>query len=359
MMTREGMMKTGRKRIHRCAISAGASWVLILFLAGALPGFAQTAEGEPQDLKFEIINATTGEGASVDRLKIDYVTARRNNLVDFKPDGSTFTAWSVPIKDAGKYIITARYQGVPYWWSKRGRELTAGPVVLNVFDAVPNLEGVSVTGLNLVIRRQESLVRLEYMLQIDNLATPQVTVLDLPATFELALPEGVTGIKANYMRGPDPTPFDVKSPGVRSGLALPLTPGQNVVNLRAIVPWSEGMEIPVGSNLPMSAWSVLASPEWLEVGSTDMEENDSEKVSGFRRFTGFPLEADQTIKLRLNAGTQVAGPEEDLFTKPSPAENKDDGPAAEDEKSGGIPLPLIFVGVLIILILLAALRRRS
>ena len=45
----------------------------------------------------------------------------------------------------------------------------------------------------------------------------------------------------------------------------------------AVVPWTESMNLPVGSNLPVAAWSVLASPEWLEVHSTDMEENDSEK----------------------------------------------------------------------------------
>ena len=78
-----------------------------------------------------------------------------------------------------------------------------------------------------MIRRQESLVRLEYMLQIDNAAKPQVTVLGRPATFELALPRGVSDIEASYTRGPDPTPVTVHASGHRAAAcAGSLDPGR-------------------------------------------------------------------------------------------------------------------------------------
>ena len=352
-------MKTGIKWIHQGRTAACSTLAVVLLLAGALPGFAQTAHGQPQDLEFEIINATTGEGGTVDRMTIDFVTARRNNVADFKPEGTTFTAPGVPISDAGKYVITVWHQDVPYWWSKRGRDLTDGPITLHVFDVVPGLDDVSFSGLNIVIRRQESLLRLEYMLQVDNQAKPQVTVVGSPATFELALPAGVSDIKASYTRGPDPTPVPVHSPGSHSGLSVPLTPGQNLIRIEAVVPWSEGMELPVGSDLPVNSWSVLASPEWLEISSTDIEENDSEQVSGFRRFAGFPLEAGSPVILRLTSGEQAAGPEEDLFTRKAPVEQEAGEAAEVTEKGGGIPLPLIFLGVVIIVIVLAVIRRRS
>jgi hypothetical protein len=359
MMTREGMMKTGNKRIHPGG-GAAAVLAVILMLAGALPGFAQTAGGgEPQDLVFEITNATTGESGSVERMTIDYLTVRRNNVADFEPSGSVFTARAVPVKESGKYIVTVWSQGVPYWWEKRGRELVAGPVTLNVFDVSPNLEGVSFSGLNLIVRRQESLVRLEYMLQILNVAKPQVTVMGGRQTFELALPSGTSEIEATYTRGPDPTPVTIHFSGNHSGVVVPLTPGPNQIRIQAIVPWSEGLEIPVGSDIPVSAWSVLASPEWLEVGSTDMEENDSEKVPGFRRFAGFPLDAGEVVTLRLNSGQQVAGAEDELFTKEAPAQKDDGGQDKMGEKKGGMLLPLIFVGVLIIVVIAAAVRRRT
>lgn len=352
-------MKTVIKRIHLGETAACVTLVVILLLGGALPGFAQTAGGEPQDLEFEIINATTGESGTVDRMTIDYVTLRRNNVADFRPDGSTFTARGVPLKEAGKYIITVWHQDVPYWWSKRGRELIAGPVTLHVFDAVSDLDGVSFSGMNLVIRRQESLLLLEYMLQIDNQAKPQVTVRGDPATFELALPAGASSIKASYTRGPDPMTIPVHSPGSHSGLAVPLTPGQNLIRIEAVVPWSEDMEIPVGSDLPMKNWSVLVSPEWMEIISTDMEENDSERVSGFRRFAGFPLDAGSMVNLRLTSGEHAAGPEEDLFTRKAPADQEAGEVADAADQGGGMQLPLIFLLVLIIVIIVAVRRRSS
>jgi hypothetical protein len=359
MTTREGMMKTGIKWTHRGGTTACATLALILLLAGALPCFAQTAQGQPQDLEFEIINATSGEGAAPSRMTIDYVTARRNNVADFEPTGSIFSAPGVPILEKGKYIITVWHQGVPYWWSKRGRDLIAGPVTLHVFDTASSLDGVSFSGLNLVVRRQESLLHLEYMLQIDNQAKPQVTVMGSPSTFELALPAGVSDIKASYTRGPDPTPVPVHSPGSHSGFEIPLTPGQNLIRVVAVVPWSEGMKIPVGSDLPVNSWSILASPVWLEIGSTDIEENDDQEVAGFRRFAGFPLEAGESVDLLLSSGEQVAGPEEDLFTQESPAD-KEAGEAAETaSKGGGMTLPLIFMGFVIIVLLAVARRRRS
>ena len=351
-------MRTGNIRNRLCRAAVMAAVAGLVLLAGTLPGLAQTAEGHPEDLEIEIINATTGEPGTVDRMVIEYLTARRNGVADFEPDGSAFTAFGVPVISKGKYIVTVWKDGVPYWWSKRGRELIDGPVVLHIFDTVSSLEGVSFSGLNLVVRRQESILRLEYMMQVANVAKPQVTVNGYPSTFEMALPDGATEIEASYTRGPDPTPVKVDFSGKNSRLSVPLTPGQNQIRLEAVVPWKDGMEIPVGSNLPIDNWSVLASPEWLEVGSTDIEENDSEKVVGFRRFAGFPLESGETVTLRLNSGEQAAGPEEELFTKEAPAEKDAAKDADAGAKGGGSQLPLILMGVVIIVIVVAVRRRR-
>ena len=351
-------MKTGNIRNRPGRATVMAAVVGLVLLAGTLPGWAQTTEGHPQDLEFEIVNATTNEPGTVDRLVIEYITARRNNVADFEPDGSAFVARGVPVITNGKYIVTVWKNDVPYWWSKRGRELVDGPVVLHVFDTVTSLEGISFSGLNLVVRRQESILRLEYMLQVANEAQPQVTANGFPSTFEIALPRGASEIEASYTRGPDPTPIKVDYSGKKGGLSVPLTPGQNQIRLEAVVPWTDGMEIPVGSNLPVNSWSILASPEWLEVGSTDIEENDSEKVVGFRRFAGFPLESGETITLRLTSGEQAAGPEEDLFTKEAPAEKDAATDTDADAKDGGSQLPLILMGVVIIVIVVAVRRRK-
>lgn len=352
-------MKTRNNRLRPERVAVGTVLVVVVLLTGVMPGGAQTSEGQPLDVSFEVINSTTGEGASVERMTIDYVTARRNNVADFEPAGPNFVARSVPIKEAGKYIVTVWHQGVPYWWSKRGRDFEAGPVVLHVFDTTDKLDGVTLSGLNLVLRRQESLLRIEYMLQVNNAASPQITVVGRPESFEIALPMGVSDISASYTRGPDPTPVEVETSGTQAGLVVPLTPGQNLIRLEAVVPWVDGMTLPLGANIAVTEWSVLASPEWLKIGSTDLEENDSEEVPGFRRFAGFPLEADETITLRLNSGEVAAGPQEDLFTKDAPAEQEAAQTDEEVVQSSSKSLPLIFLGVIIIVIIVATIRRRS
>ena len=272
-----------RKRSAGIQFLATVTTILLLTLT-ATDGRAQTAEAQPRDIQFKIVNATTGEPATVERITIDYVTARPNGVADFQPSGSEFTAPGVPLKDGGKYYVTVWRQGVPYWWEKRGHQLVAEPNVLYVFDVVSDLQGVTLSGLNLVVRHTESLLRLEYLLQVNNTTRPQVVVMNSPATFEIELPREATEIKATHSRGPEPTPVPVRTVGGgRVGLDLPLTPGINQIRLTTRVPWSEDMVISVGSNLALTDWSVLATPERLR--------SHGHGTRGERRETGDRLPA--------------------------------------------------------------------
>ena len=51
--------------------------VLVLLVMFSLAAVAQSVQGDPTDLSFEIINATTGEPGTVERMTIEYVRARR------------------------------------------------------------------------------------------------------------------------------------------------------------------------------------------------------------------------------------------------------------------------------------------
>jgi hypothetical protein len=339
----------------------GTTFLLLLLLVLChLPAVAQSVQGEPADLKFEIINATTGEPGTIDRMTIDYVSARRNGIIDFEPSGSSFIAPAVPIKDGGQYIVAVWHQGVPYWWSVRGRELTSKTTTLHIFDTTSELQNVSITGLNLVIRRQETLLRLEYMVQVSNTTSPQKTVSDRVATFELDFPPDATSIEATYRRGPDPTPFPADTRGSRRlSLAVPLTPGQNQIRIEAVLPWQEGMEIPMGSDLDIASWSLLASPEWLEVRAMELESGPGEKLPGFNRMSGPALEAGRHFPLQLFSGEHEATEATDLFTQDSPAAaNATDAADADGEGPGGFSLPLLLAGALIVIVIVAAIRRR-
>ncbi len=341
-------------RLPLLAIALAMVWA-------ALPVQAQSMDANPVDLKFEVINATTGAPTSVERMTIEYVRTRRNGILDFEPSGSSFVAPGVPIKDVGKYIVAVWHQGVPYWWSLRGRQLMDQTTTLHVFDTTDKLDDVSIAGLNLVVKRQETLLYLEYMLQVDNTATPQKTVFDRTATFEMNFPAGASNIEATYRRGPDPTPFEAETRGSSQlSLAVPLTPGLNHLRIAAVIPWREGMEIPLGGNLDIVDWSALVSPEWLEVKAMELESASGADLPGIARYSGPSLAAGRDFPLRLHSGEVEAGPAEDLFTQDSPAAA--DAAKADnsgEEKGGGLPLPFMFGGVFIIILVVAAVLKRK
>ncbi len=336
-----------------------AGLIGLLLLAMALPATAQTVQGEPTDLKFTVVNATTGQPGTVDRMTIEYVRSRRNGILDFEPSGSEFVAPGVPIKDVGEYIVAVWFEKVPYWWSMRGRDLIGQTTTLHVFDTTTRLDGVSIKGMNVIIRRQDSLLNLEYMLQVENAASPQQTIFDRVATFELDFPAGAREVEASYRRGPDPTPIPADTHGSqRLSLAVPLTPGVTQIQVTAVVPWQEGMTVPVGSNLAVASWSVLASPEWLEVRAMELERAES-GAPGFKRLTGPALSAGRDLALQLFSGEHEAAPEADLFATDSTA-TAAAGEAGRPEAAakGGFPLPLVFTGFVIIIVAALAIRRR-
>ena len=343
----------------KMALVRGGVLVALCLAGFAGPAGAQSVDAEPTDLRFAVVNATTGQPGTIDRLTIDYVRTRRNTVIDFEPGGSEFIAPGVPIKEAGEYVVTAWSHDVPYWWSMRGRDLVGKTTTLHVFDTTDRRDDARITGLNLVVRRQDSLVQLEYMLQVENTSSPQVTITDRVASFELNFPRDARQIEATYRRGPDPTPFAADTHGSsRLSLPVPLTPGTNQIRIAASLPWQEGLTLPVGANLDIAAWSVLGAPDWLEIRSIELEPA-GEAVTGFTRQIGPPLLNGRELDLQMFSGEHAAGEAEDLFTQATDAlADKPAAAADADKKSGGLSLPLVFSGVLIIIVVAAAIRKR-
>lgn len=340
------------------ALAAVALATVLLTGPWAGPAAAQSTQGPPTDLQFTVRDATTGQPAVGERLTVSYIAGRLNTVLDTTPGGGSFTAPGVPIKDIGQYVITLWYQGVPYWWQKRGSDLIAGPVALDVFSVTENRDAVRITGLNLVVRHAETVAELELMVEIANDARPQAVVNRGSGTFTLAVPAGTVSVEATYLRGPDPTPVPVTVTGTSASVAMPLTPGNNRLRLVARAPWDELLELPVGSDLPIAAWSLLTAPPTATVEASDLQAPDEASVPGFARRAGPALGAGQIVTLRLHAGV-AAGKPEDLFAKPAP----DAAPPAAATgaqaagKRRGFALPLALLGGLVIIGALAVARR--
>ena len=330
---------------------------LLMALICATGALAQSVQGDPADLEFKIINATTGQPGSIDRLEIDHSTMRLDPVLDVQPTGSEFIVPEVPIMDVGGYIVTAWYGGVPYFWSIRGRKLLDGPLTLHVFDTTDSLDDVEISGLNLLIRKGESVVSLEYMIKVENTAQPQATVVG-EATVELAVPSGASDFQATYTRGPEPSAVPVSRIGAnRIGLAVPLTSGQNQIRVVGTVPWTEGMQILVGSNLAVASWSLLATPENLDIQATELVSDDSQDLPGYLRFIGPALERGREFAISIK-GRIPSGTPEEVFTTEAPADLAQT--AGKEKEKGGNYFPLILlVPIIVILTTIAVRKRRS
>ncbi|MBU2502271.1 hypothetical protein KJ682_13145 [bacterium] len=354
---RKGCHRTGRSAII-------ASWLLLAGAAGFLPaaGGAQTLDGFPEDVRFEIMNATTGQAGNCERLTIEYLAETAVVITDIRPADSVFTVESVPLIAGAQYVVTAWWRDVPYYFSFRGRDLAEGVHTLHVFDTTPDKSAVTVMGLNLVLQRQDTVLRLEYLLQIENATGPQLTVHDPGGTVVLALPAGAEDITAEYRRGllPTPVPFHRTSPG-KLGLDVPLVWGNNSVRVTAVVPWQEGMALEMGSDLPIAAWSILSTPSWLEVRGIGLESDNYQDAAGYSRHTGPALEANQVFAMTLMGGEHIQGPEGEIFAQADSAAAESSPEETADAPSGaGGATRLLLLGALVLLIVLlvASLKRR-
>lgn len=341
--------------------AATLALTLTLALAGgpAVPAAdAQAVAGSPADLQFTVRDATTGQPAAAERLVIDYIAGRLNTIYDAQPSGPSFTAPGVPVKDIGQYVLTLWYQGVPYWWQKRGSDLLAGPLQLDVFSVTEAREGLALTGLNVVVRQRGAAAELEILATIANETRPQATVLLPAGTFALPLPAGAAAVEASYRRGPDPTPVTVTVAGPRAALAMPLTPGANQVRLVARAPWDDVLELAVGSDLAVAAWSLLVAPPSVLIEGAGLLAPDESSAPGYVRRPGPPLAAGESLVVRLHAGTPAGEPEQLFASEPESATvAAAPAPGEAGDKGGGLPLPLAALLVLVIIGALVLVRR--
>jgi len=344
-------------RIPRLSLSVALLLAGIAFttLGPFCKAHAQTLEGDPQDVAIRIVDGTTGKPTDAERVTLSYMGTRQDPVLDTKPSGSSFVLRDVPLRERGQYALAVWKEGVPYFFSRSGRALTEEEQVLHVFSTTTDQQDVRITGLNLVIRREETVVYLIYMLQIDNAASPQTTLKDDPGAFHLRLPAGAREVAAEYHRGADPIDVPIADRGNgRWDLDMGVVPGNNRVQVEALVPWREGLEIPVGSDLAIDAWSILATPEWLEIDNRDLEPDPDATRSDMKRMVGRPLGPGRDFSFILRSGEVTADETEDVFATEAPAAAEPE-PVAEE---GANWLPVVGAAMLGIAVIVVLARRR-
>lgn len=314
----------------------------------------QSMSGTPKDLSFTVINATDGQPTGVERLKLEYLQGALQPVFDVEPPGSEFTIESVPLRERGRYLLTAWSHDVPYYWEKRGRDLLDGPFTLHVFDLSNSLADVTITGLDLVMRKTESLLEIEYMMQVNNGARPQVTVT---APLEIPLPAGATSGQLTHLRGMEPQTLALEGLSGRARLAVPLTSGANALRLKVVTEYADGMRIPVGANVRIEAWGLLATPVSLEIRGHGLETGSDEAAAHHIRRRGQPLAAHEKDAFEIHSPGS-ASTEENLFSRSSEsAADADEDSTAQEDSGDGFPF-LLLLPILVVIIALVARQMR-
>jgi len=219
---------------------------------------------------------------------------------------------------------------------------------------------VTVAGMDILIRKTESLPELEYMLPVENSALPQVTILGEP-TVLITLPDGARSASLTHGKGPTPQVLEIdRLSGGKASLSVPLYSGRNKLALKTTLEWSESMEIPVGANVPILAWGLLATPATLDIQAFDLESPDQDTSPSHIRLKGPSVAANEAFRFRL-ASTKGAGNEEDLFTAQTDekAESTDDSVDLKVDEDKGFPFVVLTPIFVVILAAIARKRRRS
>lgn len=327
--------------------------IALLATGSACKAHAQHRDARLEDVAIRIVDGTGGEPTEIERITLALLGPRQEPVLDVRPQGSSFVLEDVPLRERSRYVIAAWKDGVPYFFDRRGDQLRDEEQVLHVFAATTDVRDVRIRGMNLVLRRQETLVELEMMLQVENLARPQTTFKGVPASLHLELPAEAERVAAEFHRGVDPVAVPVSDVGGgRWGLDMGIVPGNNRMRVTAVVPWREGLEMKVGSDLAVDAWSLLATPDWLEIDNRELEP-DPDAGEGMKRMVGPALDPGRVFRFILRGGEIVAGPTEDLFTGEAPAAEE---PAAEE---GGTRFPYLAIILAGLLIVVIVARRRN
>ncbi len=339
------------------SIPSPARLAAVLLLGAFACGPAvPAARAETGDVHVLVVDGTTGEPGRAASVAILPEAENPEPVAEAVGVEGEAVLAGVELDPAATYLLRAVAEGVNYWARETGGHLLQGGATLYVFQVADRPEAARIDDLNLVLRRGESELRLEAMLTVNNTGSPARTVVPRPSSLELGWPPDASATRVTLMSVPDaPTlePAPGRTAG-RIGLPVVLRPGPSRVRVTATMPYAGRAEIPLGSDLAIARWSVLASPPDLQLEAEGLVPEPTEPADEFRRYAGQALPAGAGGLLIVTGGSAPAV----TAVSGEPAAG---GPAAADTESGGGGGGRSYTWILIVVVGLLALlsfRRR-
>lgn len=276
--------------------------------AGGGAGDRDYAEGEPEllpvDVVVRVINGTTRAEGRAESVTLLETGPNRQPLASARDVTGQVVLRRLFLDETGTYLVQAESDGTPYFAQATGHDLAAGPLTIYVFETTTDRAGVTVSELNLHVRRAESDLQLEYLITITNDASPQRTVLPDPTSFELLLPDGAVGAAFEVLSGAAPQKTAAvagQAPG-RAALAVPLRSGVTRLRVTTSLPYNGRAHLALAASLPVTQLTLLASPADLRIDG-DFTDAGEDTATGCRLWAGPALEADRELRWTVQGGS--------------------------------------------------------
>lgn len=130
-----------------------------------------------------VTNKTTGKPAAGDKVELVDVQAGMSVAANAKTDSSG--RYSLDKPGSGPYLVRVTHQGSPYFIAAPDG---AGPADLTVFDAAPNVSGVSIEADVLECQAENGSLEVNERYFVHNTSSPPTTQYNPNHGFEIVLP---------------------------------------------------------------------------------------------------------------------------------------------------------------------------
>lgn len=253
------------------------------------------------DLTVRVLLAGDDSPVAAERVVIRAQSALLDVVAEAREVDGEVTFPRVPVILPRSYIVSAWVDGVGYHVRHGGQAFADGkPAIVHAFASTDRTDGVTITGMNLVVRQRDRGFGFEAVVTVDNQSRPQRTVHADALGVQLALPEGLEQITVEVDDGPEPFPAALRpATGPFTGVVAGIPPGQARITIKGIVPADAELAFSAASNLPVEAWSLLVWPDDLSVDGDGLRRDDTREYGGFGRWVGHALEPGQEMDIRV------------------------------------------------------------
>lgn len=311
----------------------------------------------PADVTIKIVNGTTGEPAQAQHVLLRETHPTLSTVIEEYDVDGEITFPRQMLINFSRYIATAWVDGVAYHAEERGQYFIDGrALVVHCFTTTEDLDGLAITGMNVVVRQRIDGFGLEYILQVANESRPQHTVAARSLPVQLALPPGLERLKIDVGGGgPDVRRAELQpGDGGRQGIAVALTPGTTRLTISGVLPDVKRAEMTISANLEIAAWSLLVWPADLQVHSFDLEHDRQSEYPEFSRWLGKPLAPGQQVRVTIDQPPHLA----DLLPEDAPDSTAADPAPAQPVGRPAFPWRTVLAATVLIALYLFWRSRR-